>query len=121
MLIDEKSKPMNQEQREQLRLGIFAEVKNLKKTVAQLEDSSKPVPPDNAYGRLSRMEAINSKSISEAGLRSARSRLSRLENALQRLDEEDFGICLQCEEPIPIGRILLVPESTLCVGCADQR
>ena len=112
---------MNQEQCEQLRLQIFAEIESLKKTIAQLEESSKPVPPDNAYGRLSRMEAINSKSISEAGLRSARSRLSRLENALQRLDDEGFGICLQCDRPIPIGRILLVPESTLCVECADRR
>ncbi len=112
---------MNQEQCEQLRLQIFAEIESLKKTIAQLEESSKPVPPDNAYGRLSRMEAINSKSIREAGLRSARSRLSRLENALQRLDDEGFGICLQCDRPIPIGRILLVPESTLCVECADRR
>jgi DnaK suppressor protein len=112
---------MNQEQCEQLRLQIFAEIESLKKTIAQLEESSKPVPPDNAYGRLSRMEAINSKSISEAGLRSARSRLSRLDKALLRLDDEDFGICLKCERPIPNGRILLVPESTLCVECADRR
>ncbi len=112
---------MNQKQREQLRLEICAEIENLTKTIAQLEESSKPVPPDNAYGRLSRMEAINSKSISEAGLRSARSRLPRLENALQRLDDEGFGICLQCDRPIPIGRVLLIPESTLCVECADRR
>lgn len=112
---------MNQEQRAQLRQEILAEIESLKHTIASLEESSKPVPPDNAYGRLSRMEAINSKNISEAGLRSARSRLSRLENALGRVDDEDFGICLKCDRPIPIGRVLLVPESTLCVECADRR
>lgn len=112
---------MNQEQREQLRQGILSEIDNLKHSIPQLEESSKPVPPDNAYGRLSRMEAINSKSISEAGLRSARSRLSRLDNALGRVDDEDFGICLNCDRPIPIGRVLLVPESTFCVECAERR
>jgi len=112
---------MNQEQREQLEQDILAEIESLKHSIVSLEESSKPVPPDNAYGRLSRMEAINSKSISEAGLRSARSRLSRLESALQKLDDEDFGICLKCDRPIPIGRVLLVPESTLCVECADRR
>ena len=111
---------MNQEQRNQLHQQIVDEVAGLKKTIAQLEESSKPVPPDNAYGRLSRMEAINSKSISEAGLRSARSRLSRLDKALLRLDDEDFGICLSCDRPIPIGRVLLMPESTLCVECVDK-
>ena len=98
---------------------IWAEGLNI--TIPQLEESSKPVPPDNAYGRLSRMEAINSKSISEAGLRSARSKLSRLESALRKIDDDDFGVCLSCDKPIPIGRILLVPESTLCVTCADRR
>ena len=112
---------MNQEQRTKLEQGILAEITILKKTIVQLEESSKPVPPDNAYGRLSRMEAINSKSISEAGLRSARSRLSGLDKALRRLDDEDFGICFSCDKPIPQGRILLVPGSTLCVECADRR
>lgn len=112
---------MNHEQRSHLRQEILSEIEGLNITIPQLEESSKPVPPDNAYGRLSRMEAINSKSISEAGLRSARSKLSRLESALRKIDDDDFGVCLSCDKPIPIGRILLVPESTLCVTCADRR
>ena len=111
---------MKEDYREELRRSIQSEIETLQGTIKNLENSSKPVPPDNAYGRLSRMEAINSKSISEAGLKSARARLPRLETALKKIDDPDFGICVRCNQPIPKGRIMLVPESTVCVQCADQ-
>lgn len=110
---------MKEDYREELRRSIQSEIETLRGTIKNLENSSKPVPPDNAYGRLSRMEAINSKSISEAGLKSARARLPRLEKALKKIDDADFGICVRCNQPIPRGRIMLVPESTVCVQCAD--
>jgi DnaK suppressor protein len=111
---------MKEEQRQELRRSIQSEIETLKKTIENLENSSKPVPPDDAYGRLSRMEAINSKSISEAGLASARARLPRLQNALEKIDDPDFGICVRCNRSIPPGRVMLVPESTVCVECADR-
>lgn len=40
-----------------------------KKEIAHLEELIKPVKPDNAYGRLSRMDAINNKTINDAVLR----------------------------------------------------
>lgn len=36
-----------------------------------LEDSCKPIAPDVAIGRISRMDAINNKSVMEASLRNA--------------------------------------------------
>ena len=31
--------------------------------------------------------------------------------------EEEFGLCEECERRIPEGRLLIVPEATLCVPC----
>ena len=73
---------------------------------------------DNAIGRLSRMDAINNKSIIESALRKAEEKLSKLDQALKKIDKKGFGLCIQCEKPIPIGRILLMPESNRCVNCA---
>ena len=33
---------------------------------------------------------------------------------------EEFGICEECEKPIPEERLLIVPESTLCVKCQRE-
>lgn len=88
--------------------------------IASLAETSKPVAPDNAIGRLSRMEALNDRAVSEASLNAARHKLSRLETALGKVDQPDFGICVGCENPIPSDRIVLMPEATRCVPCAEK-
>ena len=85
-----------------------------------LEVNSRPIPPDDAIGRLTRMEAINEKSINDANLRQAKLRLERLEAALKRVDAENFGDCFKCEEPIPMNRLKILPESTICVDCLND-
>jgi DnaK suppressor protein len=111
---------MTKEEKEKLEQIIVAEKDNLLSSIQSLEEGSKPVPPDDAIGRLTRMDAINAKSMNEANLNAARVKLAKLERALTKLDNPDFGICAICEEPIPVGRIMLLPETTVCVKCADR-
>lgn len=40
---------------------------------------------------------------------------------LGKVDHPDFGICTRCENPIPWGRIKVMPENVLCVPCAEKR
>lgn len=111
---------MNDEGRAELKKKIVAEIEVQKKLVESFTASSKPVAPDNAIGRLTRMEAISSQGISEASLNSAKTKLHKLENALRKVDLPDFGICARCENPIPEGRVMLMPENVLCVTCAEK-
>ncbi|MGB1318070.1 MAG: TraR/DksA family transcriptional regulator, partial [Flavobacteriales bacterium] len=69
-------------------------------------------------GRISRMDAINNKSINDAALRQARNKLDKLQLAHQKCDDPAFGICIKCKGPIPMGRLTLMPESLRCVRCA---
>ncbi len=110
---------MMDKERETLRRKIRSQIDDLRSEIKSHEEASKPVAPDNAIGRLTRMEAINARSISEASLNSARSRLIRLENALKRIDTDDYGICAECDEPIPFKRLLLMPEVIRCVHCSE--
>ncbi|MEN8142924.1 MAG: TraR/DksA C4-type zinc finger protein, partial [Thermodesulfobacteriota bacterium] len=77
-----------------------------------------PVEPDNAIGRISRMDAISSRKISEAKLSDAKSRLVLLEHAQAKIDQPDFGICISCGDPISLARLKLLPEARACVDCA---
>ena len=40
-----------------------------------------------------------------------------LDSALRRLEEGTYGVCVSCQNPIPYGRLLVMPEATYCVGC----
>ncbi|QPJ60851.1 MAG: hypothetical protein G3M70_02685 [Candidatus Nitronauta litoralis] len=110
---------MKPDNRQQLKQKILDEIEAQKTLIQSLTETSKPVAPDNAIGRLTRMEAIVSKGVSEASLNSAQIKLSKLETALAKVEDPDFGLCLRCGEPIPHGRIMLMPESTCCVACAS--
>ena len=40
-----------------------------------------------------------------------------LDSALRRLETGTYGVCVSCHNPIPYGRLLVMPEATYCVGC----
>lgn len=86
--------------------------------IASFEQSSAPVAPDDAIGRVSRMDAINNKAVSEAALSTARAKLARLKDMQSRLDDPKLGLCRRCGRPIPEMRLLLLPESPYCVRCS---
>ena len=110
---------MTKEEKEKLENHIKETIEKLKKDVVSYKQLTRPIAPDNAIGRLTRMEAISSKSINEAALRRAKQTLSKLERVLKMADAPDFGLCRMCEEPIPFRRLMIVPETDLCVECAE--
>jgi DnaK suppressor protein len=65
------------------------------------------------------MEKQNRKSINEAALAKAKNTRSKLERALTKIDTPDFGLCRECDEPIPSARLLIMPETDLFVKCAE--
>jgi len=111
---------MNLAEKQELKRIMEEAIEAQRALIASLAETSKPVAPDNAIGRLSRMEALNDRAVSEASLNAARHKLSRLETALGKMEQPDFGICLGCDNPIPPGRILLMPEATRCVPCTAK-
>ncbi len=102
----------------ELKARILEEIEKTRLDIQSWKALTEPIAPENAIGRISRMDAINNKSINDASLRQAQHKLKSLEDALSRIDEADFGICVQCRNPIPTGRIMLMPHSRKCVKCA---
>ena len=110
---------IDQADRNHLRQHIRREQDKVKGDIASLSEQTGPVAPDDAIGRITRMDAISSRKINEAKLRDARSRLVLLDHALAKIDQPDFGICTSCGDPIPLARLQFMPESRFCVDCAD--
>ena len=103
---------------EKIRKLFEEEILKTEKSVARYEELTQPISPDDAIGRVSRMDAINNKSVMDAALQKARERLAGLKRNLEKLGTDDFGVCPKCKSAIQIERILLAPESSFCVNCA---
>jgi len=118
--IIQKEEIMNTKEKQELKKVIHEKIQDLKQKVETFKNLSKPVTPDNAIGRLTRMEAINSKSINQASLERAKQTLKILKQSVNELDNPEFGMCNNCEEPIPFKRLLIMPESKFCVACFQK-
>ncbi|NBB88962.1 MAG: TraR/DksA family transcriptional regulator [Bacteroidetes bacterium] len=104
--------------KKEVKKRLKQKIEKTKKKILSYENMSGPITPDVSIGRVSRMDAINNKSIVESALQNAREKLHLLEYALKHIDDDDFGLCKRCGQKIPPGRILVHPESALCVRCA---
>ena len=111
---------MNKTEKEILAAQIREKIEVVKADIVSYAERTQPVAPDDAIGRLTRMDAIGNKSINEAALREARNTLAKLERALKMINKPGFGLCRECEEPIPIARLMIMPESDMCVSCTEE-
>ncbi len=82
------------------------------------EDRGTVTLDQQSVGRLSRMDALQRQAMAQAQSRRRQTRLSRINAALQRIEEEEFGYCQDCGEDIPPARLDLDVTATLCVSCA---
>ena len=103
---------------QKIRERLESDIIRTENKIRQYEELSQPISPDNAIGRVSRMDAINNKGVMDAALAKAKERLTGLKYNLEKLDTKDFGVCPLCKKKIPIERILLAPSSSFCVNCA---
>lgn len=47
--------------------------------------------------------------------------LKKIDEALDRLEEGDFGMCSECGEPIGTERLKARPVATLCIACKEDQ
>ncbi len=112
---------MTQKEKETIKETINLDIHSLKEQISILEEKVKPIAPDCSLGRLTRLEAMGEQHVNNKILDESKIRLTRLTNALSRIDKPMFGICIECEDEIGFGRMSIRPESVRCVECANQR
>ena len=100
-----------------LKEKIGKDIETLKKKIEELKEFTQPIEPDCAIGRISRMDAINNKSVFDASKRNSLERKKQLEISLKIIEEKNYGLCIKCGTHIPMNRLLIRPEVRVCVDC----
>lgn len=78
-----------------------------------------PVELDQqSVGRLSRMDAMQGQAMALETERRRSIELTRIEAALSRMEEGEYGYCVSCGEPIGVKRLELDPAVPTCIDCA---
>lgn len=92
----------------------------LQQVEAKGKESAGVVELDQSkVGRLSRMDALQGQAMSLEAQRRRVIELQKIQAALKRLEDGEFGYCLKCGEFIGLGRLQIDPAAPCCVKCAD--
>ena len=69
----------------QIRERALQKQTSLKERIAEYRELTRPIPPSEAIGRVSRMDAINNRSVNEAALRQLEKEAKGLAAAMDRM------------------------------------
>ena len=90
---------------------------NRKTVQARLLDEKRAVL---AQIRASEYDLFAEDSVERSLAVQMQNRLSRIERALLRLENGQYGFCAACQLPINVDRLGSIPEAELCLSCQSQ-
>lgn len=111
---------MTEEQKLQIEDRVLDDIAEMEERILELEAATKPIAPDKGLGRLTRLDAMQDKSVKEAALRQTRENLSKAKYAFSQIYRKNFGRCGICGKEIAFERLLAVPYANVCVGCTEE-
>ena len=104
-----------------LKAKLIAHREELQRVESAGADARRPVELDQTrIGRLSRMDALQDQAMALETDRRRRLEIERIEAALKRIEDGDYGYCLICGEDIPAKRLELDPATPVCIDCASD-
>ena len=98
--------------REQLTAKREDILKEAERTLSELTDQSGNIPDPN-----DRASAESGRNFELRIRQREQKLLSKIEEALQRIEDGDFGECESCGELIGLKRLEARPVTTLCIEC----
>mgnify|MGYP002631118253 CR=1 FL=1 len=84
-------------------------------------ESRKTIELDQtSVGRLSRMDALQGQAMNNAIAERRKLALLKVEGALKRMQDDNFGYCLKCGEEISEKRLNFDPATLYCSDCLGK-
>ena len=112
---------MNDQDMHELKSLLSARRQELLAQLTSAEESTRTVNLDqSSVGRLSRMDALQSRQMALAAKRRQEVELTRIDAALERIEADEFGCCASCREEINPKRLAVDPANPFRVDCAAK-
>jgi DnaK suppressor protein len=99
---------------EEKRAALIANARNMTAEAMTLDTSDLPDEMD-----LASSEGMQSFEFRLRGRE--KTFLEKIDRALRKIEDGEFGTCEQCEEPISVKRLEARPETTLCIRCKEEQ
>jgi DnaK suppressor protein len=95
---------------------LQSELDELRAQIAALDRALEEKPD---YGLGQGDPAVTDWELNRALLRRLKRRAASLEQALSQASQGTYGTCVQCGKPIHPDRLAVLPDTRLCIHCAQ--
>jgi DnaK suppressor protein len=96
---------------EKRRLELLTEIRS---------QTSQIVIGDSDHDPIDQVQAMHSREECATHLGRRSLVLAEIDRSLQAISEGSYGICVDCEEPISLKRLEIVPWAPRCLGCQEH-
>jgi len=104
----------------ELRATLVERLQALRAAHETTANARRPVELDQtSVGRLSRMDAMQGQALAIATDQRRQDEARRIESTIKRIDEDEYGYCIECGEDIGARRLAVDPTIPSCIRCAS--
>lgn len=112
---------MESETRARYQALLSSRLQALKDETNTNADSRNTVTLDqSSVGRLSRMDALQQQAMANATQARRNVEAHQICAAIQRLQDDEYGYCVDCGDEIPEVRLALALTATKCIACTGR-
>ena len=108
---------MNQADMKKYRALLLAKREELTKTARQRDE----ICIVRSSDEIERIQLAGEREFAVLSMERESKSLTQVGEALRRMEEGEFGICVECEEPISPKRLAAVPWAAYCLQCQEMQ
>lgn len=111
---------LGDQQLSELKTKLIVLKTTLEEALSMSDDAAQPVQLDQTLqGRVSRGDALQQQEMIKANRVRNQKRLRHINEALKRIENGEYGECIECGEDIAVARLEIMPEVAQCIRCQE--
>ncbi|HET7584253.1 MAG TPA: TraR/DksA C4-type zinc finger protein [Gemmatimonadaceae bacterium] len=107
-------------QRRELEAELRLELARFERSMTRAASRAEDTPADGADARVHDGGMEERTEVTAALAGRAALRHAAIIEALERMNNGSYGRCVSCQQPIPYGRLMVMPEAAYCMACGGR-
>jgi len=112
---------LNRKEKERIKKKLLKEKDEILKKLSEFRNEGKEIEPGVAQDMVDKAESSYTKEFLFELSDTERKLLIQIDNALKKIERDDFGICEMCQKEISIKRLSAVPWTPYCIKCQEKQ
>ena len=113
--------PLNDEQLQEFRELLTTEKERLLEKAMHTLQNEIELSKDDMADEADLASALTDQSLSLRLRGRERTLIEKIDLALRRISNREFGTCIVCEDDIEVQRLRARPVTTMCIACKEEQ